>query len=221
MKVYIYALKDSAGDIRYIGKTVNIKRRLSSHISESKNTKSKRHVHHWITSMLKQEKKPTIEIVEECTKESWQEREKYWISFYRQQDCNLCNHCDGGLGGTGCKRNYSDKELTRRKETMSDTMSKFPANVKEHIWTLIQDGSSLKDIQNVYPEYSRQMDFGIRNGRQWNSITKIPKQKSNSRKKYSYQRGLYFVRRIVDGKVQRVFSSKNEQEVIDFLETDR
>ncbi len=34
--IYIYSLSDPNGNIRYIGKTTNIKRRLYSHIAESK-----------------------------------------------------------------------------------------------------------------------------------------------------------------------------------------
>ena len=69
--VYIYCLKCPKGLIRYIGKTVNIKRRLDSHIRESKLLNNKRYVLNWIKSLLLVNQKPTIEIIEQCAENKW------------------------------------------------------------------------------------------------------------------------------------------------------
>lgn len=214
MQVYIYCLRHPiSNEIRYIGKTTNYKRRLSSHISEAKVHKGRRHVLNWIYSLLQINLKPTIEVLEVCDSTIWQDREQYWIAYYREQHTNLCNIADGGLGGSG-EKNYTEEELEERKIVMSLRMSKFSESDKLHIWKLIQGGKSLIDIQQLYPSYSRQMDFGVRNGRQWNMISGIPKTKGSPKRKYVYNQGRYIIR---DKNRKVIFSSKNEQDVIDYL----
>lgn len=51
------------------------------------------HVYCWISKLLKDNLKPKIELVEECTENNWEEREQYWISFYP----NLTNISKGGI----------------------------------------------------------------------------------------------------------------------------
>lgn len=77
-------------EIRYIGKTGNIKNRYNSHLSSSKRLKT--HLGAWIKSLLIKNLIPEIIILEECTKDNWQEKEIYHISQYS----NLVNHSKGG-----------------------------------------------------------------------------------------------------------------------------
>ena len=217
-KVYIYSLNGPNGDIRYIGKTINPKRRLSSHIQEAKSKPGERHVLNWILSLITKGEKPTLSIVEVCTDQTWQEREIYWIQHYKDKGCKLCNICRGGLGGT-CNKNYSKEELKKRGETMSRTMSKFPKKTKDLIWKMLLNGDTLEDIQKVYPEFSRHMEFGVKNGRQWNSVTGLHKTKgATKRKGYTLINGIYYVRETLPDKKRMIlFSSKVEQEVINYL----
>jgi len=218
MKVYIYCLKCPEGNIRYIGKTVNIKRRLSAHINESKKHKGRRHVLNWIYSLLSKGLKPTLEVVEECTKNNWSEREMHWISYYRERISNLCNICDGGLGGTG-EKNFTEVQLKERAKVMSETMSKFTKKEKEYIWKLMQT-KILLEIQELYPMFTQPMYSGIKLGRQWRGVTGLKEQPLVRKKRgYTYQRGLYIIRKNINGKRKTVFSSKDEQKVIDYLLT--
>jgi len=218
MKVYIYILKCPEGNIRYVGKTVNPKRRLHSHIYEAKKYKNKRYVTAWINSLLNKKEKPNLEIIEECTKHNWAEREKYWISYYRKRIDNLCNLCDGGSGGL-TKNNLTKDQLTKKANIMSNTMSKFTKDEKEYIWELMKC-KSLKEIQKLYPMFTQQMYSGINLGRQWNHITGLPKglkSKVKTRKGYTCNRGLYIIRKIVKGKQKTIFSSRIEKEVVDYI----
>ena len=52
----------------------------------------------WIKSILENGKKQIIELIEECTVDNWSDREKYWISYYRER-FNLTNILSGGEGG--------------------------------------------------------------------------------------------------------------------------
>ena len=91
MKIYIYALQDPfTEEIRYVGKTGNIKNRFNSHINSSK--KLKTHLGAWIKSILLKNSIPNIVILEECSSDNWEEREIFHISNYS----NLVNFQKGG-----------------------------------------------------------------------------------------------------------------------------
>jgi hypothetical protein len=97
--VFIYSLKDPVtNEVRYVGKTINPKGRLSSHIKYAKFKKY--HSAYWIQSLLNEGYKPVMEILEEANSETWAEREVYWISYYRSL-YDLTNISDGG--GSDCK----------------------------------------------------------------------------------------------------------------------
>lgn len=98
-KIKIYALKHpNTLEIRYIGKTnQSLSKRLTNHICNAKYTKHNKHLSNWILSILAINKIPIMEIIEECDCNIWQDREKYWISYYP----NLINSTIGGDGSLG------------------------------------------------------------------------------------------------------------------------
>jgi hypothetical protein len=97
MKTYIYILRHpETFKIKYVGKTNNIKRRFAQHKSKKclEKTGSKK-LASWILKLISNSMLPVMEIIEECT-DNWAEREKYWISYYANN--NLCNLSEGGQG---------------------------------------------------------------------------------------------------------------------------
>lgn len=96
MKNYkIYKLIDPRTDeVRYIGFTISeLNRRLDNHLSESRRfIKKNSHKENWIRELLNLNLKPKIELLEECSENNWEEREKYWISQFN----NLTNKSKGG-----------------------------------------------------------------------------------------------------------------------------
>lgn len=172
-EVYIYCLKDPINnEIRYIGKTTNLKRRMSQHIQDVKsNTHNKRRVINWINSLLNKKLKPKMEVIEICNKENWQEREIYWIAFYKNIFV-LCNHHEGGLGILGRKLSETDKNRIRE---IGYAQSYFTEDEKKHIWELMQKGFDYKTIKNLYTKFSESSFRGIRIGGIWNHITNLPK----------------------------------------------
>ena len=220
-QVYIYVLKDTENNIRYVGKTINVKRRLHCHIGEAKLNKSKRYVLNWIRQLLSDNKKLVLEVIEICNHYNWKEREIYWINHYKKLIPNLCNLCDGGTGGL-TKENLTEEQLAKKKKVMSKTFSKFSNEEKVHIWSLIQEGKSLQEIASIYSKYSRNIDFGVRNGRQWNDITNLnPIFKNSKRVGYTCRNGLFMVRKNIDGKQKVVYSSRNEQDIINYLKDNK
>lgn len=92
--VTIYGLADPAdGLIRYIGKTVNLARRLYMHIWRARNG-GDNHRDRWIRTVLGQGRKPVAITLETCAPNEWQERERAWIAKLP----NLTNATAGGEG---------------------------------------------------------------------------------------------------------------------------
>lgn len=100
MSVFIYILSDPrTNEIRYVGKAIDTKKRLSVHLCDRK----KSHKTNWIQSLLKEGAKPEMEIVEtffDSDDEDWKKAERWWISYLRFIGCRLTN-LDNGGGGAG------------------------------------------------------------------------------------------------------------------------
>lgn len=99
MKYYIYGLiHPETKELRYIGKTHNIKERLYHHIYESKKFKRKNRKNCWIKSLLKKKMIPEIQILEECSEENVNIKEIYYINHFKVLGFNLVNQTNGGDG---------------------------------------------------------------------------------------------------------------------------
>lgn len=97
---YIYGLysSDEPDRIRYIGVTsTSIKNRFYQHMYDSKNICTQP-VHKW----MKSKSDKGIEInhiqIEECDETNWQEKEIYWIDYYKKLDSCFLNLQLGGSG---------------------------------------------------------------------------------------------------------------------------
>lgn len=95
MKVYV--LKDpTTNEIKYVGVTSQkVNQRLSQHINAAKNHEG-RYVCKWINSLLQKGLRPIIEQIDDV--EDWEEKEKYYIKYYRDLGCKLTNISEGGAG---------------------------------------------------------------------------------------------------------------------------
>lgn len=100
--VYIYTLSHPiTNEVRYVGKTINLKRRYKQHLYDKRTT----HKCNWVKSLKNEGLKPVLTVIEVCY-DNWQEREIYWISQFN----NLTNFLDGG--GT----NYVKQTSNETKE---------------------------------------------------------------------------------------------------------
>jgi hypothetical protein len=103
MNIYIYTLRNPINNaVRYVGQTNDLKRRFNKHITNSKALSDSRHISHWIRSL---DALPVMDIIEVCDYSVRNEREEYWINYYKEQGCDLCNSSNGGAGAGVGNRN--------------------------------------------------------------------------------------------------------------------
>lgn len=100
-KEIIYLLYDDSGlsNTCYIGKTNDVKRRFRQHLNNPGSPHTRKY--RWLTFLKKAEVIPKIKILEEVREQDrWQDRERYWIKFLKDEGISLCNGTDGGDGVT-------------------------------------------------------------------------------------------------------------------------
>jgi len=120
MTDYIYALLCPQGEIRYIGKTVNPRHRLSSHISAAKAARTKHYASNWIRSLLASGERPALEIVCEVPEgDPWQPYEIRLIAEFKADGHRLTNATSGGDGVTGLDSEAIAKRVASAKVTRS------------------------------------------------------------------------------------------------------
>ena len=94
-KTYIYALLDpSSKEIRYIGKSSNIKNRMANHLCPS-SLKKNTHKNNWLKKI---KCKPLVKILCTCKLKNANKFEKYYISKYKNLGARLTNGTNGGDG---------------------------------------------------------------------------------------------------------------------------
>lgn len=117
MIVYIYDLSDPrSGEVRYIGKSVHPRERLTEHIRQAKRG-SVVHCKRWIDGLLKAGVRPALGILEEATShDAANEAERYWIGSLRLVGADLTNRTPGGDGQPKGFR-FSAEALAKRSAT--------------------------------------------------------------------------------------------------------
>lgn len=120
MITFIYALKDpDTGEIRYIGKADNVKERLRRHVKQC--NRELNHRSRWIRALLKNGKKPGVEIIDEVAQEYWPALEAAYIQFYLESGNDLVNGTAGGEGASGGPGNsfFGKKHTSETREKIS------------------------------------------------------------------------------------------------------
>lgn len=134
-KFLIYGLIDPiTNEIRYIGKSEKGMGRPREHFCPYQ-LKIKNKKNSWIKSLKKINLIPIIKIIEICeSKDLLNDREVYWISFYKQIGNNLTNMTDGGTGGN------TGGSIKRRKPLFSMNLESNQIKKYDFIWQTEIDG---------------------------------------------------------------------------------
>jgi hypothetical protein len=148
----IYVLKDpNTKNVMYVGKTVNIKVRYYTHCSVKK-AKSQ-DLKEWITSLLNENQKPIIEVIEVCNNDISVERENYWINYYKTP--YLLNRViNGKYELISCKRiSLANKNLkTQKGKHFSNSHKDNLRDSQPHQKAILQfdlNGNFIKEWQNI------------------------------------------------------------------------
>lgn len=187
--------------IRYVGKTVkSVEYRLTGHIYDSK--RGKTHKSNWIKRLTKQGLKPYIVEIDCLQWNKSQEREKYWIKFYKDLGFDLCNHTIGGEGTLG--RKVSKKTRLKASKSMP----------KKEVFCYTKDGKFVKRYNSIH-------QAALKTGSRATKIVACCKGKRKHHNDYiwSYTKikdfkkaklTIYKVEKIKDGQIIETFNSFKE-----------
>lgn len=154
---FIYTLNDPiTHEIKYVGKTDNLKRRLNEHTKKIKYSKS--HKNDWINHLLKNNIKPEIEILDIVIESEWCFWEEHWISLIKTWGFKLTNMTSGGDGGKqNAEANKKISEKLKGKVYSKETINKMriaKLGVKASYETKLKMSNNKIGIKN--PIYGKQ-----------------------------------------------------------------
>lgn len=119
---FIYALRcPVTGQIRYIGKATNPKKRLSVHLA----SKERCYRTNWVRSLTKQGLRPALEIIAEVPELEWQFWECSYIHLYRSLGFDLVNGTAGGDGGFNPSAEVREKMSEAAKSRSPEVRAKM------------------------------------------------------------------------------------------------
>lgn len=136
MTVYIYGLRcPVAGQIRYIGKSIDPTKRYGRHIGSARRGEYNHHTANWIRNLLSRGLVPELCVLEEVKAgERWQDVERHWIAIAERLGWPLTNSTRGGEGldyidpadAESYKKNLSRamKELWNRPERVEQARAR-------------------------------------------------------------------------------------------------
>lgn len=104
---FIYALTDpNTNQVRYIGKSNVPDSRWAQHIKEARLASGNTRKLGWIRSLIKENKYPVLEILDEVEISEWGFWERYYYYLYKSWGFNLTNSYECGVGVS-----YHSKEM--------------------------------------------------------------------------------------------------------------
>ena len=159
MKTYIYILQDpTTEEVRYVGKSVNPKRRYNSHLWDK--PKVKYYSYYWIQSLLKKGLKPIMTVIDE-TETNWEELERYWISQFKTWGYPLTNITEGGEGCIGAAKWNNVPVTAFTKEGILFKSFKSQKQCASYFRTTPENVKAVVNGRNILLLKKYQVKFGI------------------------------------------------------------
>lgn len=159
----IYLVTNLINGKKYVGQSVNIKKRFQSHhLCDYKNEKGELYNTKFYQALRKYGiENFEVTVLELCNKENLDEKEIYYVSYYD----SFKNGYNSTEGGQHWSSNiHSEEAELKRKETRKKNKSLMSENhpraklANEEVWNIRQryiDGESIKEIhkdyQDLYP----------------------------------------------------------------------
>jgi hypothetical protein len=202
MKTYIYTLENpETGEIRYVSKTTNIKRRYYQHTNKKIcNKLSNKHLGNWLLSILNKDLKPILNIIEECEND-WVQSEIYWIEQFKVWGFNILNFTKGGEG-------FSHKHSEESKKRMSLAQKGLKKNFTEESLK-----SHVKRFTNNNPMYNKEIKDKVLsspNHHFYNPKPENIKKSLESRKKLLETGFRFRTRKVINTETNEIFNTIKE-----------
>ena len=105
--IFIYTLLDPrTGDIRYVGRTNNLQKRLAGHLRARDDS----HRSRWIRLLLREGLKPLMVVQDRCSEQLCRALEAAYTDYFESLGYSLTNGTPGGDGlGTGSEHPFFGK----------------------------------------------------------------------------------------------------------------
>jgi len=152
MIFYIYTLSDpNTGEVRYIGCTVNPKKREYNHGKEKQGKRYK-----WIESLAQKGQKPIFKIIASCGPDQADTLEYDLIKKYREGGANLLNQISRGSSRVlAVKNNRLAANKKSRLESLSSAIKKKWSDPEYKL----RVSAALKDAVNKESEIKRRSEL--------------------------------------------------------------
>lgn len=217
-KVYnFYTLSASSepDNIRYVGVTTKtVVQRFYRHKYCAKHPEKRGlPVHKWMYSHYEKLEEIIVKQIDSCSEEQWEDRERYWIQYYKDQGFELLNISEGGSG-----------VITKEMRSL-DSISRSAKGHEKAIIALNLDGSFYKEYCST-TQASNELKIGksainnVLSGRSKSSkgFLWVYKSEYDPNKNYSYNKidkGTKVYQFDIDGKLLNVYPSKKYFEKLD------
>lgn len=129
---YIYHLScPITGEIRYVGATVNPTKRNTGHCDDAKRRENSCAV--WVKSLLDQNLRPVMTVIETASADNWQAQERFWINHFRKLGCELTNTAEGGITRAVWQCDLDGNRLARwdSLKQAGDVMGIYPSHISK------------------------------------------------------------------------------------------
>jgi hypothetical protein len=165
--IYIYTLEHPlTGEIRYVGKTVNPKKRESDHCSKSVQLLNQRHLSKWILSLLNQGLKPKMTIIDSTDLIDWQWLEIYWISQFKTWGFNLTNNAIGGNSNHGFKMSEEfckkQSQLKKGRKQSKEQIDNFRERIKGNTYCRGEKNRNSKITESDVIKICQLLNAGVK-----------------------------------------------------------
>lgn len=136
---YVLVSDDDPKNVRYVGTTTKkVTERFSQHKYNAIHAEKRGlPVHKWMYSKYKNGGSISVKKIDECFESEWEEREQYWISYYKKLGYDLMNLDKGGKG-----------VITKEKRSQS-SIQRSIAGHEIPVVALNMDGSFYKEYKSI------------------------------------------------------------------------
>ena len=168
----IYKIVNKINEKVYVGLTTNLRTRKNRHFSTLKSNKHE-NVHLQFSVNKYGIKNFEFEIIEKCEKNELDEREKYWIKFYKSCDAEYGYNIDegGSVDKKGKKISKKWKDNIKSAVVKNHGYSKNSESQIDEIIKLLLDGIDNRTISNI-TNISYNIVLQIRKKKTWVEYTK-------------------------------------------------